>query len=153
MLLHRWTAEWLQRACETSEGVPLPAVEPPPTEAGAARGAVEVLCECKAQKLLVIGFATAALHLCELRCEADGSEAQLAPLPALTLTLPAPALAVETSDSGGLCVLVPGELLVFPPSATRGFEQTPVRVPLGFTLASAASANAADEPVPAEPVK
>ena len=133
-LLHQWTAEWLQRACEGREGEPTPAAEEPPAavEGGAVRGGLEVACECAGQRLIAVGFATAALHLCELRCEADGSDVKLAPLPALTLTLPAPAIAAETTAAGSLCVLVPGEVIIFPPSASRGFDQAQaVRVPLG----------------------
>ena len=101
-------------------------------EGGAVRAGLEVACECAGQRMLAVGFATAALHLCELRCEADGSDVKLSPLPALTLTLPAPAIAAETTAAGSLCVLVPGEVIIFPPSATRGFEQAQaVRLPLG----------------------
>ena len=67
-----------------------------------------------------------------MRAAEDGGDATLSPLPALTLALPAPAIAAETTAEGSLCVLVPGELLLFPPSATRGFDQAQaLHVPLG----------------------
>ena len=102
-------------------------------EGGALRSGLEVACECAAQRLLAVGFAmSASLHLCELRCEADGSHVQISPLPALTLALPAPAIAAETTAAGSLCVLLPGEVIIFPPSASRGFDRAQaVRVPLG----------------------
>ena len=134
VLLQRCTAEWLQRACEARQGEATPAVEEASAavEGGAARCGLEVACECAGQRLLALGFATAALHFCEVSGAEDGGDATLSPLPALTLTLPAPAIAAETTAEGSLCVLVPGELLLFPPSATRGFDQAQaVHVRLG----------------------
>ena len=147
-LLHRWSGAWLQRLSEAAEGEAPPEAEAPARTEAAAEGgvALEVVCECAAQRLLLAGFASAVLHLLEVSCAWDGTQAALRPLPALALRLPAPALAAECTAAGSLCALVPSGVLVFPPSPARGFEQRQAKLlPLGLPLAPPAPAQPADE--------